>query len=52
MKVLKHVLNIFIREQFSVDEIQFLFMPGRETTNTIFIFRQLQEKYMEKKKNT
>ena len=26
-------------------------MPGRGTTNTIVIFRQLQEKYLSKKEN-
>ena len=29
--------------------MQFGFMPGCETKNAIFILRQLQEKYLEKK---
>ena len=35
----------------AIDQIQFVFMPGRGTTNTIVIFRQLQEKYLSKMEN-
>ena len=52
MKIIKHILNTIIREQVSIDEMQFGFMPGRGTTDAIFILRQLQEKYLNKKKNT
>ena len=51
MKVLEHILNEIIREQVSIDEMQFGFMPGRGTIDTIFILRQLQEKFPNKKKN-
>ena len=34
-----------------IDEMQRGFMPGSGTTNAIFILRQLQEKYLVKKKN-
>ena len=52
MKILEHILNTIIREQVSISNMQFGFMPGRGTTNAIFILRKLQEKYLQKKKNT
>ena len=33
-----------------MDEMQFSFVPGRGTTDAIFIVRQLQEKYIAAKK--
>ena len=51
MKILEHVLNTIIQEQVSIDNMQFGFMPGRGTTDAIFILRQLQEKHLQKKKN-
>ena len=33
-----------------INDMQFGFMKGRGTTDAIFIARQLQEKYMAKKK--
>ena len=42
---------IRIREQVKIDDMQFGFRAGRGTTDAIFIVRQLQEKYREKKKN-
>ena len=35
-----------IRQLVSIDDSQFGFVPGRGTTNTIFVVRQLQEKYL------
>lgn len=52
MKVLEHVINIIIREQVSIQEIQFGFMLNRGTTDTIVILRQLHEKDMQKKEST
>ena len=46
------VLNTIILEQVSIDNMQFGFRPGRDNTDTIFILKQLQEKYLHKKKNT
>ena len=35
-----------IRQLVSIDDSQFGFIPGRGTTDTIFVVRQLQEKYL------
>ena len=46
MKLLERVLDFYIREMVNIDEMQFAFVPGRGTTDAIFIVRQLQEKYI------
>ena len=51
MKVLEHILNSIIWEQVSINNMPFGFMLGRGTTDAIFILRQQQEKYLNKKKN-
>ena len=51
MKILEHILNTIIQEQVSINNMQFGFMPGRSTIDAIFILRQVQEKYFQKKKN-
>ena len=51
MKILERILNIIIREQVSINNIQFGFMPDRGTIDVIFILRQRQEKNLQKKKN-
>ena len=50
MKVWERVLEVRLRMQVKIDEMQFGFMPGRGTTDAIFIVRQLQEKFLAKKK--
>ncbi len=50
MKVLERVLERRKRKKVKTDEMQFGFMPGRGTTNVIFIVMQLQYKYMYKRK--
>ena len=50
MKVLERVLKKSIRCQVSIDNMQFGFMPGKGTTDAIFIMRQVQEKHQAKKK--
>ena len=50
MKVLERVLEKRIRCQVSIDNMQFGFMPGKGTTDAIFIMRQVQEKHQAMKK--
>ena len=45
MKMLERVLGKRIRCQVSIDNMQFGFMPGKGTTDAIFIMRQVQEKH-------
>ena len=51
MKVVERVIERRVREQVKIDDMQFGFRSGRGTTDAIFIVRQLQEKYREKKKD-
>ena len=51
MKILEYIFHTFIREQVSINNMQFGFLSGGGATDTIFILRQLQEKYLQKKKN-
>ena len=50
MKLLEQVLDFNIREMVNIDEMQFGFVPGRGTTDAIFIVSQLQKKYIAAKK--
>src|SRR5580693_8501441 len=50
MKVLERVLEKRIRERVVLDEMQFGFSPSRGTIDAIFIARQVQEKFLAKKK--
>ena len=50
MKIWERVLYKRLKHVTKVDENQFGFMAGKSTTGAIFIIRQLQEKYIEKKK--
>ena len=43
MKLLERMLDSFIRNMVDIDEMQFGFVPGRGTTDAIYIVRQLQE---------
>ena len=45
MKVLE-IVDSLIRQLVSIDDSQFGFIPGRGTTDAIFVVRQLQEKYL------
>ena len=50
MKILERVLEKKIRERVTLDEVQFGFRHGRGTTDAIFIVREMQEKFLAKKK--
>ena len=45
MKVIERLLEKRIRCQVSIDSMPFGFRPGKETTDAIFIMRQVQEKH-------
>ena len=49
MKIWERVLCERLNCVTEVDENQYGFMAGRCTTGDIFVIRQLQEKYLEKK---
>ena len=46
MKVLERIVDSLIRQLVSIDDSQFGFVPGRGTTDAIFVVRQLQEKLL------
>lgn len=50
MKVWERVIDRRLREETSIGEEQFGFMPGRGTTDAIFAARQLMEKHREMQK--
>ena len=46
MKILERTVDGLIRQLVPVDDSQFGFVPGRGTTDAIFVVKQLQEKYL------
>ena len=50
MKLCEGVLEKSIRGMVNINEMQFGFVPGKGTTDAIFIARQMQEKYRAAKK--
>ena len=46
MKILERIVDGLIRQLVSINDSQFGFIPGRDTTDAIFVVRQLQEKYL------
>ena len=50
MKIVERVLDRIIRELVNSDSMQFGFMPGRGTTDALFVVRRMQEEYRDKKK--
>jgi len=50
MKLFERVIEQHIRSAVNINEMQFGFMPGKGTMEAIFIIRQMQEKYLAKKR--
>ena len=46
IKVLERIVDSLIRQLVSIDDSQYGFVPGRRTTDAIFVVRQLQNKYL------
>ena len=46
MEVLDRIVDRLIRQLVSINDSQFGFVPGRGTTDAIFVEKQLQEKYL------
>ena len=51
LKTVERILESIIREQVSIDNMQFEIMSGRGTTDGIFILRQMHEKHIARKKD-
>ena len=47
---MERVVEGRVKNIVKIDDMQFGFMAGKETTDAIFIVQQFQEKYLEKKK--
>ena len=50
VKVLERVVENRVRGSVDLSDMQFGLRPGRGTMNAIFIVRQMQEKYLAKRK--
>ena len=50
MKILERIVDALIRKVESIDDSQFGFVPGRGTTDALFVVRQLPNKYLAVKK--
>ena len=51
MKVQERVIGKRVRSKVSINDMQFGFRPGKGTTDVIFIVRQIQERFLEKKRD-
>ena len=50
MKIVERVIEKRIRELVKVDDMQFGFMPGKGTTDALFILRRMQEEFRGREK--
>jgi len=50
LEVVERIFEDRIRQQIDIDDMQFGFMKGKGTTDTIFIARQMQKKFRAKEK--
>ena len=51
MKLFKKVIEQHIQNCIEINQMQFVFMPGKGTIDAIFIARQIQEQFWAKKKD-
>ena len=51
MKLWERVIEHKLRQNVTISENQFGFMPGRSTTEAIHLLRQLIEQFRERKRN-
>ena len=49
IKIVEKVLEGRIRELVNIDSMQFGFMPGRETTDALFVVQKMQKDNRDKK---
>ena len=50
MKTVERVLENRVRGLVMIDDMQFGFMPGKDTTHALFILRRIREEFHEKEK--
>ena len=50
LKVFERVIENLLRDKADIGSMHFGFMPGKGTTDAIFVFRQVQERFMDKKR--
>jgi len=52
MKVVERIFQHRIWQQIEVDDMQFVFMKGKGTTDAIFTVRQMQENFSKERSST
>ena len=50
MKVFERIIENLLRDKVDIGSMQFGFMPGKGTTDAIFVVHQVQERFMDKKR--